>query len=989
MSTTYPLTIRLFGAFETLINGDPLPRLRSKKGQWLLALLVLNQGSAKSRDWLAGRLWPESLDTEAKNSLRRSLTDLRQALGSESGRILSPTPRSLSLDLIGTREGIDVVMFDELVARGDRASLEEAVSLHRGPLLEGCEEEWVFEERKKRQVTYMQTLENLAARAIGDDDLASAVYYRQMSVRAEPLHEPALQKLMQILKQSARYTEAIEAFQEYRNRIHASSHQIPLSETVQLFDEIRDIARTRVTTIAKPMLDHPVLPRRPLPPPQPILGREHDIREIRASLILKRLITLVGIGGIGKTELVKNIAFGIADDFADGAYFIDLSSLTVPAHIRPAIATSVGTREEILTDFLHSKKILLILDNCEHLAEECAQVAKILLEASHHLRILATSRVELGLRNYEKPHLVNPLTHQDAVRLFAIRAQQARPSFEITRGNEEAVMQICRQLEGIPLAIELAAALVKGMSTTQIVERLIDKFHLLVGDDPTKPARHQTLWTMIDSSYQLLSETETALLRRVAVFAGGWTLEAAEAVCACEQLAKPSIALLLRTLASQSLVVIQELEDGIRYNLLETIREYVLEKTRLAGEYEEVLQHHLDFYQTLAEEIESNLYGHDPVPCLKQLELELDNLRVALGSGRWIPDGTEQRLFLASVLFSFWDMRGHQSEGLQWLKSLLAESKDKSTLAQALALLAAGGAAYHQGEYEAAQSFYESALSVSRELSETSHMATARNGLGLVAYSRGVYSAARSHHEGALALRKDLGNLSGVANSLNNLGNVAREQGDYETARACHMESLAIRRSLDEDRSISISLYNLGDLERYAANYAVACSHYAEALEMSEILGDAHTCAYIRNGQGIIARVRGNYADALALHEQSLADLQRIDEKMGIAISLYNLGLVLSEIGQSELAHDYILKALDIREKASHKRGMAECFEALACIKVEQGDVSAGIEFWSQAVALREAIGAPLPPLMEPRLRRSLGNYVSTLPFPLECAPDS
>ena len=554
----FPLDIRLFGKWSVEARGAPLPRLRAKIGQSLLALLVLRAGRAVERSWLAAALWPDSDEAQALYNLRRNLTDLRNALGPEAGRIKSPTPRSVRLNLDGCQ--CDVSLFDSASTLGKSApseALARAVAVYRGPLLEEFTDEWIAVERQVRAQAYLEMLETLAAREMTANAWAEAVRWTRLAVAADPFQEAAQHTLIEALAASGERTAAMLAYREFRRVLHEHLQTEPPLETQQLFRSLRMGQPVgAVSTTDRRSREEAEHPAPPLHIPRPVsalIGREAELEEVSALLSESRLVTLTGTGGVGKTRLALGVAERIGDRFPEGVWFVDLAPVVDAWAVPRAVAAALGVREERdrpLTDtlarFLAEKQLLLLLDNCEHQLDACSRLTAALLHDSPSLRVLATSRQALGLtgeRAWRVPSLPLPehaevgadsraLLWWPGMRLFIERALEASSTFTLSDRSAAAALEICRRLDGIPLALELAAARVKVLSVEQIAARLKDAFQLLTGGDRTALPRQQTLRALIDWSYDLLTEPEQLLLIRLSVFAGGWTLEACEQVAA-------------------------------------------------------------------------------------------------------------------------------------------------------------------------------------------------------------------------------------------------------------------------------------------------------------------------------------------------------------------------------------------------------------------------------------------------------------------------
>jgi non-specific serine/threonine protein kinase len=527
------------------------------------------------------------------------------------------------------------------------------------------------------------------------------------------------------------------------------------------------------------------------------VGRESELAEIKRHLPTLRLLTLTGMGGIGKTRLAQQAAIEMIDAFRDGVWFVDLAPLIDPALVPNALAKVLQVKEtpaQPLTDalchFLRTRETLLIIDNCEHVLDACTRLIAALLRETTLLTVIATSREPLhlpGERAFPLGSLpladpkagVRTIVRSDAVRLFVERARQQRPHFELQEKHARAVAEICVRLDGIPLAVELAAARVAVLPVEQIVRLLGQRFRLLTSGSRELP-RHQTLRAMIDWSYELLDDAEKALFARLSVFAGGWTLEAASEVCGDESIAKDDVVYVLIGLVEQSLVVTDD--GGDRYRMLETVREYAHERLEQAaiGDMgrERWRDRHFAYFLAFAEEAAPQLSGAQQRNWLERLEGELDNLRSAL---TWAAARANaiSGLRLASACSRFWLIRGRGREGLQWLSAMLAATPDRPPTAdRAEALSAAATMSRTLSDYAKARLLYEEALSVWRELDDQRGIAAALGNLGMVSYDQRDPAAARIRHEESLAIWRELGDQRGIARTLIALGNVVYIEGN-------------------------------------------------------------------------------------------------------------------------------------------------------------------------------------------------------------------
>ena len=614
---------------------------------------------------------------------------------------------------------------------------------------------------------------------------------------------------------------------------------------------LRSLGRHRLKDLTQPQeifhLAHPDLPD-DFPPPRSLesfqhnlpgqltsfVGREHEMGQARAGLTTSRLVTLTGTGGAGKSRLAVQVAADALDDFPDGAWLVELAPLSDPALVPQAVAGVLGLGEEAgrglsqtLTDALRPKALLLVLDNCEHLVDACARLAESLLRSCPKLRILATSREALDIPG-ERTLPVSSLSlsaaslaatpaslaASGAVRLFVERAASARPGFRLDETNAGAIARICADLDGLPLALELAAARVKVLSPEQIAGRLDDRFRLLSGGSRTALPRQQTLRALIDWSYDLLPPPEQTLLRRLSVFSGGWSLDAAETVCAGGDVEDWEVLDLLSHLVAKSLVIVEPPEDGqVRYRMLQNLRRYGSERLAEAGEADALRGHHLAWHLAFAEDAAPRLTGPDQADWLNRLARDHDNLRAALDTARDAPDGAESELRLAGALWRFWHVRGYLSEGRQRFASALARADEAPPAVRAQALGGAGILAWAQQDYREAESRCEASLALWLGMDNKPKAAAALNTLALVAEYQGDYGQARSRYEMSLEIFEEANDdRPGRRTAWQSLGRWPWRKGMSEKAIELFDRGLALHRSLGDDFGVANTLHNLGEI---------------------------------------------------------------------------------------------------------------------------------------------------------------------------------
>lgn len=649
------------------------------------------------------------------------------------------------------------------------------------------------------------------------------------------------------------------------------------------------------------------------------VGREQESRDVRNLLADSPLVTLTGPGGAGKTRLAIQIGWDVASSFASGVRFVDLSAVPEPGLIELAVAGALGVREvpgkplgEAIHDSLRGQAILLILDNCEQLSAGVSAWTEKALGTSSGLRILVTSREPLGLgpeRLFHVPPLAVPREDEivslsaeqamgyEAVRLFAERAARVQLDFNVSDGLAPTIARICSKLDGIPLALELAAARVGVLPPSEILERLENRFRILTSRDESLPPRHRTLRAAIDWSYGLLADEERDLFDRLGVFAGSADLEAVENVCEGDGLPQSDILDLLSRLVDKSLVVVEEGRAAqARYRLMDSLREFTRDRLEARAMAARLRNRHADYCVRLAEKAEGFLEAAEQRPWLDRLENELENLRAAV---HWLVERRDgaRAVRLAGSLGRFCRIRGYWAEGSQWFEAALAlPGSDADCAARAKALLYAGRLRAERGDHSGASGLYEASLEGSRAGGDRLGESMALANLGLSVQALGEYTRAREHFEEALRLQRALGNERAVAISYNNLARLSGEMGDLEAARAFFQEGLARRRAVNDHRGVAVSLNGLGATARYQGDYVAARAYLLEALAIERELDDKQGIAYSLATLGEVAMEQGNSTAARTHLSEAISVHHANGDRVGIAFALDAFaGLALAE----------------------------------------------------------------------------------------------
>jgi predicted ATPase/DNA-binding SARP family transcriptional activator/DNA-binding CsgD family transcriptional regulator len=948
------LRVRLLGGFWVSVGSRSVEgeAWRLRKAAGLIKILSLAPQHRLPRERATQLLWPGSNPKTAANNLRGALHAARKALGPEGSEHLISDDGTLLLCPQGDLF-VDAEAFEEAASTARRsrnpAAYRAAIDLYAGELLPGDPfEDWAEEGRADLRRLYLDLLTELAGlhEERGEHDRAFEAL--QNVVAEEPTDEGVHTSLMRLYALSGRQGEALSQYERLREVLSERLDAEPAAHTERLREEIA--AGTFLpapSAVGSPEITTGEVNHNLPAPTTSFVGREHDLVGVKRALAMTRLLTLTGPGGSGKTRLALEVAANLAGAYPDGVRLVELAPLSEPGLVVGEVAGTLGVQErpgepllDVLADALRTRRMLLVLDNCEHLIDAVARLVGDLLRVCPDLRLLATSREALGVSgevNLPVPPLSLPdpgrqttaeeLEGYESARLFIERALYRPTAFALTPENAGAVAEVCRQLEGIPLAIELAAARVGVLAVEQISERLSDSLALLTGGGRTLSSRQRTLRGSLDWSYRLLDDPEKRLFGRLAVFAGDWSLEAAEAVCPGEGIGHGDVLDLLGGLVDKSLVMVGATAGGVtRYRMLEPIRQYARMKLEESGEADEMRIRHAAFFLALAEEAEPELVGPTKDLWMARLATEHDNLRAALSWTLQREEG-EVGLRFGAALWRFWHERGHLSEGGRWVERVLAGGPE-ATPARVRALEGMGWNLQYRGDLDRADETYSEMLDLSRELDDKGNVATALNSLAILAVTRG-------DNERAGALLEE---------NLSVLGEM-EESGAATTRKRFFVSNLLGILAINEER-----------------NYAKGIALLEDSLTLAREAGDTYNVGTTLCNLGYATVLLGDYQRAATLSEGSLKIARELANAEMIPENLVNLGLAMLGQGDHERAASSLREALSRSQNAGRKATIINSLEAMASLAGTTGDDIRAAVLWGAAQTSRQDTGIALPP---------------------------
>ncbi|CAN5759457.1 BTAD domain-containing putative transcriptional regulator [soil metagenome] len=858
------IQVQLLGRFRVFIDGRQVPNSawRLTKAGHLVKILALSPSYRRHREELMDLLWPDLSAASAANNLRQILHTIRQSLPVDAGdvRFLVRDGSFISLsDSANVQVDVDAFEQAARLASGstDQQRFANAIARYPGDLLpDDAYEDWALTRREGLRSIFLSLLSEAADLAEASKDYPTAMARAERSVATEPTDEEAHKRLMHLYALSGRRGDALRQYRLLETSLRRDLDLLPEQATRRLYTDI--LAYRFPPDAADPEEDETddAIRARPLPNfLTSFVGRQHDIAAIDELVRDHRLVTLTGIGGVGKTRLATVLAGEFEQRFGDGVHSVDLSPINDPRLVWPVIASALGLQDDLdLLDGaslarLSARDLLLIVDNCEHLTGAVAGAVTTLLRAGDALRILATSREvlhvpgeviweiqPLDLPGTATRHSLESLRGSGAVGLFLDRVRQRPPDFILTSESAPYVVDICRRLDGLPLAIEMAAARAATLSLPDLAARLDDAMSLLSSSDRTAPQRHATLEAALDWSYALLEPAEQAVFARLAVFPGSWALPAAEAVVAGDGIEGPAVLEILSELIDKSLVVREGDAVAVRFRFLSPVRQYAVEQLQRSGEADLVKRKHATMLLDLAERATPELRGPNQAKWMRRLERERADLHIALA---WALDADPTlALQLAVASGRFWYVGGHLREGRDALHAALKATPDGDMRLRAEALYHAGILADEAGNHHQAAKLLEAALELFRQQGDLSRTASVLNSLGVVARASGDLERARELLEESLAIRRTLGDPTIMISTLGNLALLEWSRGDLDRAGPLLEETLALAQQSGDDWSVAISSAHLGRIAWDRGEFDRALEMFAESLQLARQVGD-------------------------------------------------------------------------------------------------------------------------------------------------------
>jgi predicted ATPase/DNA-binding SARP family transcriptional activator len=986
------LGLEFLGLPQVHLDDTPVATDR-RKAIALIAYLAVNDVNHSpqkySRDSLSALLWPDYDQARAFSNLRRTIWEIHQVLG-ESWLIAERESVCLNEE---AKIDLDVARFLDLISQGHQQTetalrvppLGDAVKLYRNHFLTGFSlkdapnfNEWAFAESENLRRQLAEALIMLIESYCAQNQTESAIPYARRLVALDPLNESAHRQLMEVYLQGGQHSAALKQYQIFEQILRKELNLDPQPETRSLYKKIRK-GEVKPVQVKKSL--ESITPPHNLPLQlSTFIGREKQQNEMIQLIAKRRLVTLVGAGGIGKTRLSLQVGQRLLNNYPDGVWFIALDSLSDPTLVPQTVAAVFDIHDttgrpitQTLIDSLREKTALLIFDNCEHLLESCAQLITAILQDCPNVKIFATSRGTLNLTGETViyiPSLSIPeqdvasdhLTEYESIGLFTERAALVQLSFRLTNQNAQAVVEICRKVDGIPLAIELAAARVDVLQVEEILRQLQDSFALLASDSIAILPRHQTLQASMDWSWGLLTVPERTLLQQLSVFAGGWTLETAQAVCDGDVLGLTS------ALVKKSLIVVNQVAGReTRYRFHEIVREYALRKLS-ESDYEGNLQtRHLTYFLSLAEHAEAALRGQARVEWMERLDDELDNLRAALSWADKID--VEAGLYLAGRLMRYWESSDLQ-EGIRWLEKFLHKPESQnSPLARAVALHTYGWLLTWLQRFRLARTVTEESLMLFQTLGDQQgEIDTLISLANIDQFVNDLDSGTKRLHR-ALDLSQALGDRWRQAVALGFLG---WDRRDQQQAFANWEKAIQLYREVGDQIYLANLLSLLAQFRVLNGDIEVGEKYLDESILLWHSNKRANAWEHPKIVKSLILLIHGDYEQAYAILQEALISAQETGNRMSYLWSRVRLGYVALRAGNLVEAHSLLVETLQDFHKDGYTIGAVFALEGLAALLIATSKPEKAARLIGCADATREKIPDMRPLIEEADMYRNM-----------------
>jgi predicted ATPase/DNA-binding SARP family transcriptional activator len=927
------ISLRVLGEIAIDINGSSVALPASSRAVALLGWLATHSGP-RPRSEIASSLWPDVPDSSARNSVRSALWSLRQAFKNHADTVLDVSRTRIGINNVS----VDYRQFEELV---DAGRLDDALRMASGELLAGLDDEWALLARQTHRDRLITLLAESSDSAASDGNHSAAIARARTAAALNPLSESCARLLMRRYDEGADRSVALEVYTRIVDRLRNELKIAPSEETWRLAERIRTRQHSqRQNTVICPHLPVQLTS---------FVGRDAEIHEVHQILADDRLVTLTGAGGVGKTRLAVQIAATMAGEFGDDVWYVDLAPITDPELVPVAVARSLELPDQPgrstmdnLTRFIGDRQMLMVLDNCEHLLDASAELITALLAAGPGLTLIATSREPIGVAGELTWRVPSLSLANEAIELFTDRARHARPAFVVSDENAAAVTEICRHLDGIPLAIELAAARLRALSLTEIVDGLHDRFGLLTGGARSTVRRQQTLRASVDWSHALLTERERVLLRRLAVFLGGFDLNAAQAVAGYGDVQRHQVLDQLTLLVDKSMVVAEDSRGRTRYRLLETVRQYAAEKLCESGESDAVRVRHRDHYTAMAAQLDTPPDdGYERR--ITQADTEIDNLRAAF---TWTRENSDSELAmqLASSLQPLWVARGIR-EGLAWFDAVLTAEPvyhgevAPAVRARALADKAALDALMRQSSMDQAQQ----ALAIARELDDPALLARALTACGSICAH--TPEIARPYFAEAIPLARARGDRWMLSQILFWQAYAAATAGDPIGARAAAEEGRDLADAIGDRVDSRQCRVWLGWAQLMHGDLGGAVAQFGDVLTEATAANDVMAVVLALMGRGYALAYQGDTSAARAAADAAIAAAAELGGIAELA--------ACATLGIAAIAAGDILTASDASQAIAQLPGAQGAInvERLAQAALAGGDLIAARRWADDAVS--------------------------------------